>query len=48
MQNRTGTVRSIKKELVIESPQQYKDAAAAAIEAEPEAESHPPELVRAD
>ncbi|XP_056411625.1 dedicator of cytokinesis protein 9 isoform X16 [Hyla sarda] len=48
MQNRTGTAKSVKKELVIESPQQYKDAAtaAAAMEAELEAERHTPELAK--
>ncbi|XP_072267590.1 dedicator of cytokinesis protein 9 isoform X14 [Pyxicephalus adspersus] len=42
MQNRTNTGKSVKKELVIESPQQYKNAVAAA-EAEMEAESPAPE-----
>ncbi|XP_069614099.1 dedicator of cytokinesis protein 9 isoform X10 [Ranitomeya imitator] len=45
MQNRTGTTKSVKKELVIESPQQYKDAAAT-MEPELEAESHTPELAK--
>ncbi|XP_077153205.1 dedicator of cytokinesis protein 9 isoform X4 [Ranitomeya variabilis] len=45
MQNRTGTTKSVKKELVIESPQQYKDAAAT-MEPEVEAESHTPELAK--
>ncbi|XP_073470524.1 dedicator of cytokinesis protein 9 isoform X13 [Aquarana catesbeiana] len=40
MQSRTNTGKSVKKELVIESPQQYKDAAA---DAELEAESPAPE-----
>ncbi|KAM5181969.1 dedicator of cytokinesis protein 9 isoform 2-T2 [Mantella aurantiaca] len=40
MQSRTSTGKSVKKELVIESPQQYKDTAA---EAEMEAESPAPE-----
>lgn len=44
MQSRTNTGKSVKKELVIESPQQYKDAAAA--DTEVEAESPAPEPVR--
>ncbi|XP_040192083.1 dedicator of cytokinesis protein 9 isoform X15 [Rana temporaria] len=41
MQSRTNTGKSVKKELVIESPQQYKDAASA--DTEVEAESPAPE-----
>lgn len=44
MQSRTNTGKSVKKELVIESPRHYKNAAVAA-ETELEAESPAPEPV---